>query len=77
MGAVSENALLFLASLCDAWVVKISDDYRAKLRLWADRPTVEPLPPMPPLPKFSSKRFRSHQEMNQWQQELLRGGKKT
>ncbi len=51
--------------------MKISDDYRAKIRLWAANPVVLPAPP-PKLPRFSSKRFSSHAEMNRWKRELLR-----
>jgi hypothetical protein len=52
--------------------MKISDDYRAKVRLWAEQPRVVPLPDAPPLPRFSARRFRSHEEMNRWKQDLLR-----
>jgi len=52
--------------------MKMSDDYRTKVRLWAAQPTVVELPPAPPLPKFSAQRFRTHEEMNRWKQSLLR-----
>jgi len=52
--------------------VKISDDYRAKVKLWARQPRVEPLPPGPRLPKFNARKFRTHEEMNRWKQSLLR-----
>jgi len=52
--------------------VKISDDYRAKVKLWAWQPTVAPLLPGPPLPRFAARRFRTHAEMNQWKQSILR-----
>jgi hypothetical protein len=52
--------------------VKISDDYKAKLRLWARHQVVVPLPPGPPLPKFKCQRFSSHAEMNRWKESLLR-----
>ena len=52
--------------------MKISDDYHAKVRLWARQPTVVSLPPAPPLPKFTSRKFRTHEEMNRWKQILLR-----
>jgi hypothetical protein len=51
--------------------VKISDDYRAKVRLWAMRPTVVPLPPVAPMPKFTALRFATHEELNQWKQSRL------
>jgi len=53
-------------------VVKISDDHHAKVRLWARQPTVVTLPPVPSLPKFTARKFRTHEEMNQWKQSLLR-----
>ena len=51
--------------------MKISDDYRAKVRFWAMHPTVVPLPPSPPLPRSKSQKFRSHAEFNQWKQAYL------
>jgi len=52
--------------------MKVTDDYKAKLRLWAARPTVVELPPAPQLPRFSPQRFTTHTEMNRWKQALLR-----
>jgi hypothetical protein len=52
--------------------MKISDDYLAKIRMWARNPQVIPLPPGPPIPKFPPQRFRTHEEMNRWKEELLR-----
>ncbi len=52
--------------------MKISDDYRAKYRLWAENPRVVAAPAPPRLPRFKSRRFTSHAEMNQWKQSLLR-----
>jgi hypothetical protein len=52
--------------------MKVSDDYKAKVRLWAERPTVMPLPPPPRLPRFAAQRFSSHAEMNRWKQALFR-----
>jgi len=51
--------------------MKITDDYKAKIRFWAENPTVAPLPAPPRLPEFTSKKFRNHSEMNQWKKELL------
>jgi len=51
--------------------MKISDDYKAKQRLWIAASQVAPLPKGPPLPPFGSRRFRSHEEMNRWKKELL------
>ena len=52
--------------------MKLTDDYKAKLRIWAAEQRVMPLPPAPALPKFRSKKFRTHAEMNEWKKELLR-----
>ncbi len=52
--------------------MKVTDDYRAKVRLWAARPTVVGLPPPPRLPRFGAKRFSSHAAMNAWKRELLK-----
>jgi hypothetical protein len=51
--------------------VKITDDYHAKIRLWAQNPRVVPLPQGPALPKFRAQKFSSHQEMNEWKRQLL------
>ena len=51
--------------------MKISDDYAAKIRLWALTRTVVALPPGPRLPSFHSRKFQSHEEMNRWKRELL------
>ena len=51
--------------------MKATDDYSAKLRFWAERQIVVPLPPGPRLPKFRSQKFKSHAEMNRWKDELL------
>ena len=51
--------------------MKITDDYRAKYRLWAENPTVASLPVAPALPSFRPQKFRSHAEMNEWKQALL------
>ncbi len=52
--------------------MKVTDDYRAKVRLWAQQPRVVSLPSVPPLPKFGSQKFRTHEEMNLWKEALLR-----
>ena len=52
--------------------MKISDDYNAKVRLWALFPRVVAAGPVPKLPPFKKQSFRSHEEMNQWKQNLLR-----
>jgi hypothetical protein len=51
--------------------VKITDDYKAKIRLWAAQPRVVPAPPGPLLPKFPPQKFASHAEMNRWKAELF------
>jgi hypothetical protein len=50
---------------------KITDDYLAKVRLWAANPRVIPLPPGPKIPHFPPQRFRSHAEMNEWKRLLF------
>ena len=52
--------------------MKITDDYDAKYKMWAENPEV--VPDMPPkyLPKFPPQKFSSHAEMNAWKESLLR-----
>lgn len=52
--------------------MKITDDYRAKYRLWAANPRVVPAPPPPRLPQFACRRFSTHAEMNEWKRGLIR-----
>jgi len=52
--------------------MKISDDYTAKLRLWASNPRVVRLPKATNLPAFKAQKFSSHAEMNAWKKEWLR-----
>jgi hypothetical protein len=52
--------------------MKITDDYTAKLRLWAEHPRVVPALAAPRLPDFKSRRFSSHAEMNRWKSSVLR-----
>jgi hypothetical protein len=52
--------------------MKITDDYKAKIRLWAADLKVEPLPSVgPALPRFRAQKFSSHEEMNRWKMDLL------
>ncbi len=51
--------------------MKITDDYKAKYRLWAANPRVIAAPAAPKLPKFASRKFSSHAEMNEWKRGLL------
>jgi len=52
--------------------MKASDDYSAKLRMWAERPEVRPMPKLANIPAFRSRKFNSYAEMNAWKSELLR-----
>lgn len=52
--------------------MKITDDHKAKYRLWAAAPQIVPAPAPPRLPKFSSRKFSTHAEMNEWKRSLLR-----
>jgi len=49
----------------------LADAYTAKIRLWAANPRIWPLPPGPPIPKFSSQKFNSYEEMNEWKKNLI------
>jgi len=51
--------------------MKISDDYKAKLLLWARRGEVVKMPRIADVPNFGCKRFSSGAEMNAWKKELL------
>ncbi len=51
--------------------MKVTDDYNAKQRFWAENPRVVPAPPAPRLPNFKSRRFSSHAEMNEWKRSVL------
>jgi hypothetical protein len=52
--------------------MKISDDYKAKIRIWAAEQRVLPPLPGPPLPTFAKQTFSSHAEMNEWKRKLLK-----
>jgi hypothetical protein len=51
--------------------VKITDDYKAKIKMWAANPQVFPPLPAPKLPPFRCQRFKSHEEMNTWKKSML------
>ena len=51
--------------------MKISNDYKAKLKIWADAKRVVALPKAVGIPKFGCKRFSSGDEMNAWKKKLL------
>ncbi|HEY5913999.1 MAG TPA: hypothetical protein VJA21_25705 [Verrucomicrobiae bacterium] len=52
--------------------MKITDDYRAKYRLWARQVRTIPAGPPVRIPGFKSARFASHAEMNAWKKSVLR-----
>jgi len=52
--------------------MKITDDYKAKYRLWAANPQVAPAPPATHIPNFKSRKFSSHAEMNAWKESVRR-----
>ena len=52
--------------------MKITDDYRAKLRLWARHPRVSSAGSVPDLPYFGCVRFNSYHDMNEWKKEYIR-----
>jgi len=52
--------------------MKITDDYDAKIKLWAANPKVVPDSPPRNIPKFPPQKFRSYAEMNAWKDSLLR-----
>jgi hypothetical protein len=51
--------------------MKYTDDYSAKLKIWAEEGKVHPIPRIANLPRFGSKKFSSHEEMNAWKKALL------
>lgn len=51
--------------------MKVSDDYRAKIRMWASNPVVVAAPPVRRYPPFPSVRFANHEEMNRWKADYL------
>ena len=53
-------------------MVKVTDDYKAKYRLWAQSRKVYGLPRPVGLPAFGHRRFDSYEELNSWKQEYLR-----
>jgi hypothetical protein len=50
--------------------MKITDDYEAKLALWAKECRVVPLPRADGIPKFSSRKFSSWEAFNAWKRQL-------
>ena len=52
--------------------MKATDDYNAKYRLWAAKPTVIAAGEAVKLTDFKSRRFTSHAELNDWKASVLR-----
>jgi hypothetical protein len=52
--------------------MKITGNYKAKCRLWAENVRVIPEGAPMKLPHFHSRKFSSHAEMNAWKQLVLR-----
>jgi hypothetical protein len=52
--------------------MKITDDYKAKYRLWAKEQRVVPAPPPTRIPNFKSRKFSSHAEMNIWKESVMK-----
>ena len=51
--------------------MKRTDDYKAKLKMWAAEGRVVACPKAVGLPRFGSRRFSSGAEMNAWKKEFL------
>ena len=51
--------------------MKYTDDYEAKLKIWAREQRVVPLPAFTGVPRFGAKKFSSYAEFNAWKRELL------
>ena len=51
--------------------MKITDDYRGKLELWAREGKVARLPRIANLPSFGHCRFDSYEALRAWKQALL------
>ncbi|MBC8453874.1 hypothetical protein H8D64_02345 [PVC group bacterium] len=51
--------------------MKITNDYKAKLKIWASENHVVSLPRAIGFPGFGCVRFSSGDEMNAWKKELL------
>ena len=51
--------------------MKYTDQYAAKLEMWARESKVHPMPKLIGLPRFTPKKFSSYAEMNAWKKGLL------
>ena len=52
--------------------MKSSDDYKAKLKMWAENPVVVGMPTIANFPEFGHVSFRNYEEMNAWKAEMRR-----
>jgi hypothetical protein len=50
--------------------MKITDNYDAKLEIWAREGKAVRLPRIANLPRFGHRRFNSYKELNDWKQSL-------
>ena len=50
---------------------KYSDDYSAKLEIWAREGKVYALPTLKNIPEFTPQKFNSYEEMNAWKHDLV------
>jgi len=51
--------------------MKTTDNYKAKLDIWAREHRPSPLPKIANLPRFGSKKFNSYTELNAWKKQLF------
>ena len=51
--------------------MKIENDYKAKLKIWATELDVVTLPKAIGFPEFSCRRFSSGEDMNIWKKSML------
>jgi hypothetical protein len=51
--------------------MKIANNYKAKVKIWASESRVTALPKAVGFPVFSCRRFSSADEMNAWKKEML------
>ncbi|MFO7870671.1 MAG: hypothetical protein R6V03_04475 [Kiritimatiellia bacterium] len=51
---------------------KYTDNYSAKMEIWARESRVYPVPKLANLPPFASRKFNSCEEMNAWKKQLLK-----
>ena len=51
--------------------MKFTDNYGAKLEIWARESKAHPLPHVAGIPRFGSKKFKSYGELNAWKKDLI------